>query len=271
MNSSNSFEPRFRIPKGIVLAAGGMGYFTSVYINIRVIRERLNCPLPIEVFYAGEDEMPREALDFMHQHFSNVRFIDIQTVTGAPQISMKGYQIKVFSVILSSFKEVLFLDADNIPLSDPTQAFDLKPYKKTGALFWPDFCNMKSTRVETWDVFNLPRPISWPALPEGKPVKWSENCQNNDPIEIESGQMVFNKKKVWDALVLVAFINKNNKGFFQTLFLGDKQTFSFGFNATNTPFSVSKKHPIGIGLKGFRENGLSIFKCSSVSMLITST
>jgi len=40
---------------------------------------------------------------------------------------------------LDSFSEVLYLDSDNIPLTDPSYLFDHEVYKRHGAVFWPDF------------------------------------------------------------------------------------------------------------------------------------
>ncbi len=241
-----------------MIAAGGMGYFTSAYVNIRVIREVHGCMLPIEVFYA-EKEMSKHIIDYMESTFKNVKFVDIQRVPGAPDMSMKGYQIKIFSILLSSFKEVLFLDADNMPLLDPTNVFDIKPYKKTGALFWPDFCNMISARLEMWDILGLERPAVWPSMNPGEVLKWTKDCKQNFPFEFESGQMLINKKKAWPGLVMTAFINKNNE-FFQKRFIhGDKQTFSFGFNVSDTPYSFVRKHPIGIGRKQINDDGKEFF------------
>ena len=87
------------------MTAGGRKYFTSAYINIRVLRDTLKCKLPIEVFYAGPEEMPDSAIEFMESTFENVKFVDIYQVAGGPspdKVSMKGYQIKVFSMIYSS-------------------------------------------------------------------------------------------------------------------------------------------------------------------------
>lgn len=49
------------------------------------------------------------------------------------------FQIKAAAVINSSFKEILYLDSDNLPAQDPTFLFETKEFKNTGALFWPDF------------------------------------------------------------------------------------------------------------------------------------
>ena len=35
--------------------------------------------------------------------------------------------------------QVLMLDSDNLPLTDPTYLFSEPAYKASGSLFWPDF------------------------------------------------------------------------------------------------------------------------------------
>ena len=95
------------------------------------------------MFYAGEDEMHASAVKYMETAFADVRLIDITAMSELPPgLGMRGYQIKPFSILLSSFEEVLFLDADDYPVRDPSIIFDVPAYKKTGALFWPDYCNM---------------------------------------------------------------------------------------------------------------------------------
>lgn len=39
----------------------------------------------------------------------------------------------------SAFSEILYLDSDSVPLSDPTFLFDSPTYKQNGAVLWPDF------------------------------------------------------------------------------------------------------------------------------------
>jgi hypothetical protein len=49
-------------------------------------------------------------------------------------------QIKAAAIALSDYREVLYLDSDNIPLSDPALLFDEALYRNGGrAVFWPDF------------------------------------------------------------------------------------------------------------------------------------
>lgn len=46
---------------------------------------------------------------------------------------------KVAALLHCSFDEVLLLDADNIPLFDPSYLFSDRLYRQHRNLFWPDF------------------------------------------------------------------------------------------------------------------------------------
>lgn len=46
---------------------------------------------------------------------------------------------KVAALLYCSFQEVLLLDADNLPLADPTYLFQDPLYRQRGNLFWPDY------------------------------------------------------------------------------------------------------------------------------------
>lgn len=83
--------------------------------------------------------------------------------------------MKSIVLMLSSFKEVLLLDADQVPVANPTVLFSDPGYQETGALLWPDFWSA------TWAP-DLPKILGVPAenLPTGS---------------FESGQMLFDKSK----------------------------------------------------------------------------
>lgn len=187
---------------------------------------------------------------------TDVHFIDIYKVKGMPVgVTMDGYQIKAFAILMSSFEEVLWLDADSIPLTDPEEVFELKLYQQTGALFWPDTCVIHTTRLETWDLFGLPRPSTWPSIVIPGGFHWSNKCYEEEPLEIETGQVVLHKQRIWAGLIMTVFINRYHDYFLSQMFHGDKQTFSFGFNYTDTAYSLVRKHPFGVGRAAMGQSG----------------
>lgn len=52
------------------------------------------------------------------------------------EVDRKGWSLKPFAILESSFKEVLFLDSDICPAKDPGYLFDYEPYREKGSIFW---------------------------------------------------------------------------------------------------------------------------------------
>lgn len=126
--------------------------------------------------------------------------------------ALKGYASKPAAILASSFKEVLLLDADNIPLRDPSFLFGQEVYTHHGLLMWPDFWPCEAD-ASAWDALSL--------SPEIKP-KGSH----------ESGQLLFDKRRGWQALLLSLYLNWQGDVFYPLLSdwgQGDKETFAFAW------------------------------------------
>lgn len=52
--------------------------------------------------------------------------------------TMDRYEPKIYALYHSSFQQVLMLDADNMPLQDPTYLFDAPHMVQHGAMVWLD-------------------------------------------------------------------------------------------------------------------------------------
>ena len=100
-------EERDRIPaypgaekkwqgRGIVTSAGGRSYFTSAFVMLHVLRQHVKCTLPIEVMYAGSDELPPAAIAHIESALPNVKFVDLTKVPELKGLSLKGYQVCMF-------------------------------------------------------------------------------------------------------------------------------------------------------------------------------
>lgn len=86
-----------------------------------------------------------------------------------------AFFMKAIVVLLSSFKEVLMLDADQVPVADPTPLFKDRGFVESGALLWPDFW------AATWAP-DAPNIIG--VSEEEMPTR-----------SFESGQMLFDKSR----------------------------------------------------------------------------
>jgi alpha 1,2-mannosyltransferase len=76
---------------------------------------------------------------------------------------------------------VLYLDADNVPVRDPTFLIETPQYAEHGTILWPDYGRLSRERA-AWRVFG--------SVPYG------------DEPEVESGQIVIDKARCRSALTL---------------------------------------------------------------------
>ena len=92
------------------MSADGNRLLTQLYVAIRVVRDALQCTLPIEVFYVGDAHMPAHLLEFFSTNFTDVTMIDITKVHDSPlEFDLAGeenqyWPVKVFAPFLSSFE-----------------------------------------------------------------------------------------------------------------------------------------------------------------------
>lgn len=227
------FPARFS-GRGIVICAGGVNYFTCAWININMLR-RNGCTLPIEVWYSGT-ELNAEAITALEG--LDVRCRNCQDYTTSNLAALTSYAMKPFAILQSDFREVLYLDADNNCISDPTFLFENKKYQEYGTVFWPDFW--------TTDRHN---PI-WKII----------DSEDDGSIEQESGQLLINKEKCWKELNLCLHFNLNKKDYYRML-LGDKDTFRFAWKALRTPYYMIAD---GVGLCGLEESTVGFCGMSMV-------
>jgi hypothetical protein len=71
---------------------------------------------------------------------------------------LAGWAAKPFAILLSSFREVIFIDADSLFFRNPAKLFDDPDYVETGALFFRDRTIMPESK-RRWLLRVLPRPI----------------------------------------------------------------------------------------------------------------
>lgn len=140
----------------------------------------------------------------------------------------KGWQLKPYAIIYSSFEEVLFLDSDNVPTRDPAFLFESPEYLATGALFWPDREPLGHriaglpAQHNMWDICGIPYRI--------------------EP-SFETGQIVLNKSTSWRPLGLTLHFNEHADYYYRLLW-GDKDTFHFAWLVSGVPFTMIPFPPI---------------------------
>ena len=212
--------------RGIVLTAGDdqAPYLLTTIYSFR----QLGCTLPIEVMYLGDQDLG-EDYRMELEALPGVTCRDIAQMTNDEGWKLAGWAAKPFAILLSSFREVIFIDADSLFFKNPEILFDDPDYKATGALFFRDRLIMPESK-KRWLQQVLPKPV--PRL-----AKQSRFWTGESGHQQESGVVVVDKWKHFMAMLLVTRFNgpdrdgnkeKGITGVYDMMY-GDKETFWIGF------------------------------------------
>lgn len=198
--------------RGVVICGGGR-YAASAWVAIKMLRH-LGSALPIQVWYLGPDEMPPQlARAFAAE---NVTTVDAYAVRKMfPHKRLNGWEVKAYCLLHCPWREVMLLDADNLPLQNVDKLFDDEEYKKTGALFWPDRGRWPAD-AKIWKLSGIPY---------------------RDEAEFETGQMLVDRQRCWQAVVLSNMINEDS-AFWYAHIHGDKDTFRLAWRSLNMPYGM---------------------------------
>ncbi|KAL4106652.1 hypothetical protein PRIC1_004699 [Phytophthora ramorum] len=204
----------------------------SAYALIRTLRDVLGCKLPIELWYCPQELYsfpgPLAPLKHLVDSDPTIRFQKIDDTRAM------GFGAKVFSIYHSSLDRVLFLDADNFPVRDPTFLFRAAEFENTGAIFWPDYWHPKNT------IFNIhEKSMLWELLDMPYP----------DMFEQESGQLLVDRRKHAAPLKLAFFYMFHRPNFFDNLKVahGDKDLFRFAWLKLEASFHMVQVPPAVAG------------------------
>ncbi|KAJ6188271.1 hypothetical protein N7519_003179 [Penicillium mononematosum] len=230
--------------RGIVTTAGNnhAPFLLAAIPSFRL----LGCDLPVEVMYLGESDLSKDfrtKLDAL----PGVTTRDLSAMLNDEGWRVNGWAGKPFSILFSSFREVIFIDADSLFFVNPELLFNDPDYVRTGALFFKDRNILPESKKE-WLQKILPKPIS-------RSVQESRMWTGESGHVQESGVVVVDKWMHFVALLLVCRMNGpdrdgNGAGIVGTydMVYGDKETFWLGWElAGDTSYAF---HPGGSGVMG---------------------
>jgi hypothetical protein len=207
---------------GIVVVAGGPRYFTNAWVLITVLRRALGCRLPIELWYLGAAELSPRMIELLAPF--EVECVNALEVRRRhPVRTLGGWECKPYAIVHSRFKDVILLDADNVPLIDPAGLLASRQFRETGALFWPDV-QRRGAEHPVWQICRVPY---------------------RDAPELESGQLVVDKARCWRALHLTMHLNEWSRFYYRHT-QGDKGTFEMAWRMLDQPFSMPASPPIQV-------------------------
>lgn len=231
--------------RGIVVCGGGERYFACAWVLIRMLRW-LGCTLPIELWYLGALELDQRmrrlvepygvsCIDGRRHRQLNHR-LDWSQLRGR---GFGGFELKSYAVLHSGFKEVLYIDADNVPVVDPTFLFDTPEYARDGALFWPDYGRLERSR-DIWAVCKVPY---------------------RDEPEFETGQLLVDKARHLAPLQLAFFYNAHSDFYYRHIY-GDKDTFHLAFRRLGHRYAMPTTaiHPLDYTMCQHDFDGRRIFQ-----------
>eukprot|EP00047_Mylnosiga_fluctuans_P005316 m.239770 g.239770 ORF g.239770 m.239770 type:complete len:862 (-) comp13537_c0_seq1:148-2733(-) len=211
--------------RGIIMVAGGAYLEPAMVLALR-LRE-VGYKGTIQCWHIGPEEIWDSARPLLRKLRVDTRdFLDyvapdlLRPI--AANVGLRRFQLKPLSILHTDLKEVLLLDADNIPIRDPSYLFDAPVYQTSSAIFWPDYWTT-SSHNPIWDVVGTAPVAEW---------------------EQESGQLLIDKEKAWAALNLCVLFNSE---FYMRLLNGDKDTFRFAWKASRTPYHMIKTWPSAVG------------------------
>jgi len=153
----------------------------------------------------------------------------------------KKFNYKPLALLDSSFDEVLFLDADVLPLHPVEHLFDVCEYQRTGALFMPDLYGAACEGFSWGPNTAVCGQSAWPghAMWQLVGAPWAPKW----PLaqEFESGVMLVDKRRHERALKLTSHFLESDT--VAKLLFGDKDAFKFALVALGEPFALNRDRP----------------------------
>ncbi|TIA33664.1 putative alpha-1,3-mannosyltransferase [Aureobasidium pullulans] len=233
----------YKAGRGIVLTLGDHQVY-MVLTSIRAFR-RMGCTLPIEIMYLGEEDLGEE-FRVMLEEIPGVITRDLSIMVDDQGWELKGWAMKPWAVLMSSFQEVLFMDADVLFFVDPETLFEDPQYQATGALFFKDR-NLGREEKRKWLKKVLPSPIS------GK-VKENRLWTGESGHMQDSGIVVIDKWVHFVPVLLATRLNgidrdgnsdTGKKGVYEMVY-GDKETFWLSWEMAGVYDYAFHSGPTGI-------------------------
>ncbi|OAA67121.1 alpha-mannosyltransferase [Niveomyces insectorum RCEF 264] len=229
--SGSGSAPPAEATRGIVMTAGGP-YVGVAATSLRMLR-RSGSALPVQLFLDTDADYDKELCETVLPPLGARCHVLQRFWDTTPDMHVLArFQFKVFSILLSSYREVLFLDADCWPVRSPDYLFETAPFRSHGLVTWPDFW-LSTAAPALYDIVGIPAP----------PV--AERASS------EAGMLLYDKARHGASLLLAAYYNFYGPAYYYPLLSqgasgqGDKETFLHGALVAGSPV-YSVRTPTGI-------------------------
>jgi hypothetical protein len=197
---------------GVVTVAGGK-YLKYLWVLAKHTRALTDAP--IICYHLGPKELDHPAVDLLRD--MDVQFRDALPLMKADNYqSTHGWCAKSIAIIDSPFRDVLFLDADCIPLISPEEVLNHRDYSY-GYLCFPDIQHCRKNDM-LFPNMGLKRIPDW--------------------VEAEAGQFFVDKMRYWKEIQLYSWMNGRPRPF-HDLAHGDKCLLQLACMKLQKPFQMA--------------------------------
>lgn len=253
---------------GIVYLGGGK-YNQLVMLSISILRST-GSTIPVEVIIPKKSDFDIDLCSVILPTLNGRCKIMEDFLPSSLVDSMKGFQLKNIALLVSSFKNVLYMDADNIPVKNPDFLFANEPFLSSRMVIWPDLWR-RSTSPSFYDIANIPTEENFHMRNSVFNPDKKSDANGKQPFHdmkgtvpeasSETGQILIDKEKHFATLMLSMYYNFYGPDYYYPLLSqgaageGDKETFIVAahrlglpyyqvneFNREFGPMSNKKKH-----------------------------
>lgn len=233
--------------RGIVIPVGSKD-FRFAYHLVLNIRKVLQSKLPIQVVYAGDDDLPKSMREKLSAMGEDINFLNILEILDNKSMGLeKDWAIKAFAALASTFEQVIILDADSIFFKKPEVLFEQTSYKKTGALFFHDRLLWQHGFQERHKWWKKQMEHQQPSETLLKSKVWVDDYAE----EADSGVVVLDKSRlpVFMGLLHVAWQNTKTirEEVTYKMTYGDKESWWFGLELCGVPYAFEKHYGAVLG------------------------
>ncbi|CAR28242.1 hypothetical protein ZYGR_0N07350 [Zygosaccharomyces rouxii] len=284
--SKSDIDKLFPNESGIV-TIGGSKYSVISLTMLETLRDR-GSKLPVEVMIPPGDEGDEDYCNVVLPKLGAkcVYMAEKLPPDVVKNVKIERYQNKIVGLLLSSFKNVVYIDADCLPLKPLDDVFNSPAYKKHGLILWPDIWK-RVTAPAFYKLANIPldlkkrvrfgaddvSPLSrYEPSSEASEVRMLKKVPFHDlegtmsDPTTESGQMLINKVDHLRSLLLSAYYNIHGKWYYKMLSQGtsgegDKETLIAAAHALKLPYYQVKTD---VRFDGFSDHegfhGISLYQ-----------
>jgi hypothetical protein len=245
--------------RGIITCAGTRQQMANAFVTFSMLRS-YNCTLPLGIMHWGQKELDSTSRKAFQKYLPDVKFYDISKLYPKQHASILddvlapnglfGFAIKAAALYTAPYREVLLVDADSLPLQDPSDLFSEPGFLNHGNMWWPD---ISEEEPGVWKLLNMSESALNPWFEHefggnGPPLLASTPTRTR---QVESGQILINRDIHWEALEWILFLNSHGGVVYQQPNMwGDKDTFRAAFALTQDKshdfFQVP--HAVGWGI-----------------------